>query len=68
MIKNKVEGSIINITSIHSQIIRDMAHYSSSKAALEMLTKELAYKLAKYNIRVNAIGPSMVRTKLFETL
>lgn len=64
MIKNKVEGSIVNITSIHSHIIRDMAHYSSSKAALEMLTKELAYKLAEYNIRVNAVAPGSVDTSL----
>jgi len=64
MIKNKIEGSIVNITSIHSQIIRGMAHYSSSKAALEMLTKELAYKLAKYNIRVNAVAPGSVDTPL----
>ena len=64
MIKNKKEGSIVNITSIHSQIVRNMAHYSSSKAALEMLTKELAYKLAEYNIRVNAIAPGSVDTLL----
>jgi 3-oxoacyl-[acyl-carrier protein] reductase len=64
MIINEVNGGIINITSIHSQIIRDMAHYSSSKAALEMLTKEFAYKLARYNIRVNAIAPGSIETPM----
>jgi glucose 1-dehydrogenase len=64
MIKNQIEGSIINITSIHSQIIRGMAHYSCSKAGLEMLTKELAYRLAQYNIRVNAVAPGAIDTPL----
>lgn len=64
MVKNRITGSIINITSIHCKIIRDMAHYSSAKAALEMLTKELAYKLAEYNIRVNAVAPGAINTSL----
>lgn len=64
MINNKIQGSIINITSIHSSIIRDIVHYSSSKAALEQLTRELAYSLAKYNIRVNAIAPGSIDTPL----
>ena len=65
MIKNKVNNaSIVNVTSIHSHIIREIAHYSSAKAALNMLTKELAYRLSPYNIRVNAVLPGSINTPL----
>lgn len=56
--------SIVNITSIHAEIIRDIIHYSSSKASLKMVTKELAYKLASNNIRVNSIEPGSIDTPL----
>lgn len=64
MIENKIKGAVVNVTSIHGQIIREIAHYSASKAALDMLTKEYAYKLAKYNIRVNAVAPGAIDTPL----
>lgn len=65
MVKNKVNNaSIVNVTSIHSHIIREIAHYSSAKAALNMLTKELAYRLSPYNIRVNAVLPGSINTPL----
>lgn len=65
MIKNKTRNaSIINVTSIHSHIIREIAHYSSSKAALNMFTKELAYRLSSYNIRVNSVLPGSINTPL----
>jgi NAD(P)-dependent dehydrogenase (short-subunit alcohol dehydrogenase family) len=65
MLNNKLTNkSIINITSIHSRIIREIAHYSSSKAALEMFSKELAYELSKYGIRVNCIAPGSIDTPL----
>ena len=67
MIKNKIHNaSIVNVTSIHSHIIREIAHYSSSKAALNMITKELAYKLSPYNIRVNNVLPGSINTPLLQ--
>jgi 2-deoxy-D-gluconate 3-dehydrogenase len=36
--------------------------YSIAKAGVVMLTKLLAIELASYNIRVNAIGPYLVKT------
>lgn len=56
-------GSIVNISSTDSFIgsFSSIA-YSASKAALNNLTKSLAIKLAKRNIRVNAIAPGWVDT------
>ena len=60
MIKNGIEGSVIFITSIHQFAISGWAAYSSSKAALGMLIKELAVSLAPHRIRVNGIAPGWV--------
>lgn len=64
MITDKIGGTIINITSIHSHIIRGIAHYSCSKASLDMLTKELAIRLAPHNIRVNSVAPGAIDTPM----
>lgn len=57
MIKNKIEGKIIFISSVHQKIVQKRPHYSSSKAAISMLVKEIAIELAPHNIRVNTIAP-----------
>ena len=58
MIQRKRHGSIINISSgaaLRTKV--GHGHYSTSKAALEMLTKSFALELAPFNIRVNALAP-----------
>ncbi|HEY9854066.1 MAG TPA: SDR family oxidoreductase [Leptolyngbyaceae cyanobacterium] len=60
MVANSISGSIIFITSIHQEIIARWPSYSSSKAALGMIIKELAVDLAPYGIRVNGIAPGWV--------
>jgi NAD(P)-dependent dehydrogenase (short-subunit alcohol dehydrogenase family) len=56
-------GSIINISSISAEsAISRMAHYQSSKAALAMLTRSVAYEMAPHGIRVNGISPGLTRT------
>lgn len=58
MIKEKVSGSVINITSgAASTTSAQSGHYSTSKAGLAMLTRAFALELAPYQIRVNAVSP-----------
>ena len=40
------------------------AHYSSSKAAVEGLTRALALELAPHGVRVNCVAPGMTRTAI----
>ena len=66
MRKRKV-GRIINISSAAGlRATDDRAHYGSSKAGLNFLTRNLAFEWAKYNITVNAIAPTFVKTELSE--
>lgn len=57
-------GSIINISSIVGSHARAMAAiYSSTKGAVDSLTRGLALELGGKNIRVNAIAPGHTATE-----
>ena len=60
------EGSIVNITSIAGLRVHPFAGsaYSTSKAALWALTRELAADLAGLGIRVNAVCPGEINTAI----
>jgi gluconate 5-dehydrogenase len=67
--KDNGGGKIINISSIFgSRGSLEIAHpavpYNSSKAAIEVLTKNLAVKLADHNIKVNCIAPGFFKTDM----
>lgn len=56
-----IKGSVINITSGAARSGRPGgAHYSGSKAAVELLTQIFAMELGQYGIRVNAVAPGLV--------
>lgn len=58
MIKEKLHGSIINISSTSGlRPYPNRVAHSAAKAALNMVTKSTALELAPYLIRVNAIAP-----------
>jgi glucose 1-dehydrogenase len=61
--KDQGGGSIVNITSVHEHIPRpDFAVYAAAKAALGMLSRNLALELAQYGIRVNSVAPGVIAT------
>lgn len=58
MVRKGVKGSIINISSGASRKMRRTAvAYSTSKTAMDRLTKGFAVELAEYGIRANAVEP-----------
>ena len=60
MIRNKF-GRIINISSIASErAARGLAPYSSSKAAIEAFSRNLACEMGFRNILINNIAPGFV--------
>ena len=65
LLKNGIEPSIINISSIHSKKPGGSIAYCTSKAGVDMLTKFMAQELTKYKIRVNSINPAFVESNIY---
>ena len=63
---NRRQGAIVNITSIAGHATHPFAGsaYSTSKAALSGLTREMAAEFAALNVRVNAIAPGEIETAM----
>ena len=69
VMKAQGAGKIINMASIAGINPGPMMGiYSTSKAAIIMLTKVLAAELAVDNIQVNAIAPGFIRTRFSAAL
>jgi NAD(P)-dependent dehydrogenase (short-subunit alcohol dehydrogenase family) len=61
----KGSGSIINISSMAAQYgLPRVIAYSSSKAAVEGMTRALAVELSPKGIRVNCIAPGFIATDM----
>ena len=61
---HKGAGAVVNVTSIAGHSIHPFAGsaYSTSKAALSSLTREMAAEFAALNVRVNAVAPGEIET------
>lgn len=61
------QGTIINMSSTNGLIgEKGGAHYNAAKGAIVLLTKTMAIELAPHKIRVNAVCPGMIRTRITE--
>jgi dehydrogenase/reductase SDR family protein 4 len=68
VMKEQGGGTIINTASIGGLKASDLAIYNVTKAGLIMLTQCMAKEWGQYNIRVNAIAPGVIKTRLSELL
>ncbi|KAL5546674.1 hypothetical protein UlMin_006361 [Ulmus minor] len=67
----KQGGSVINITSItglNRGYSPGAAAYTSSKSALNALSKDMALEMGEYKIRVNAVSPGIFKSEITEGL
>ncbi len=60
------KGAVVNVTSIAGARVHPFAGaaYSTSKAALAALTREMAHDFGPHGIRVNAIAPGEIETDI----
>jgi NAD(P)-dependent dehydrogenase (short-subunit alcohol dehydrogenase family) len=58
-------GSIVNVTSVHEHVpLPESAAYVAAKHALGGLTKGMALELGGHGIRVNAVAPGEIATRM----
>lgn len=63
----KPGGSVVNVSSIHAaHALSGLAAYASSKAGIEGLTRAMALDAAEHGVRVNAVAPGFVHTRLWD--
>jgi NAD(P)-dependent dehydrogenase (short-subunit alcohol dehydrogenase family) len=60
------KGAVVNLTSIAGARVHRFAGsaYATSKAALAALTREMAFDLAPLGVRVNAVAPGEIDTRI----
>lgn len=68
LMKKQGSGSIINLTSrggLKAHADKAMGNYAIVKSGIAMMTRQYSRYLGPYNIRVNAIAPSLVEWEEF---
>jgi NAD(P)-dependent dehydrogenase (short-subunit alcohol dehydrogenase family) len=62
----KAKGAVVNVTSIAGTKVHPFAGaaYSTSKAALASLTREMAHDFGPHGVRVNSISPGEIETSI----
>lgn len=60
-------GKIVNVSSVRGRIATlaaGNAGYCGTKGALDMITRQLASEFGRFNVTVNAIGPTITETPM----
>ncbi len=65
-LRRRPAGAIVSISSVNGLAGFGEEAYSSAKAGLSLLTRNLAIKLGPAGIRVNAVAPGTVRTRVWD--
>ena len=61
--KEQGAGVVISMASVNTHLVPEgRTHYNAAKAAVETFTRTLAREVGPHGIRVNALGPGLVRT------
>ncbi|NTX11216.1 SDR family oxidoreductase [Myxococcus sp. CA051A] len=60
VMRAKGGGTIVHINSIYGREYATSAPYTTAKAGLTALTKEMAVDLARHHIRVNGVAPGSI--------
>lgn len=65
MIAAGVKGRVINLSSKNGFVAEaGLAHYNSTKGAIELMTQSLAVELGPHGITVNTIAPGVIETEI----
>jgi 3-oxoacyl-[acyl-carrier protein] reductase len=64
MVKHRVKGVIVNISSISRAGNAGQTNYSAAKSAVDALTVTWAKELSKFGIRVGAVAPGYINTEM----
>lgn len=60
LMKKSKGASIVNISSISSNVGGSCAGYCAAKSGVDRLTQFMARELGKYSIRVNSVNPGLI--------
>ncbi len=67
--KGGAPGAIVNLSSVNAVLaIESIAPYTISKGGVRQLTNVAALSLARWGIRVNAIGPGSINTDMLNSV
>lgn len=65
-LRQRPGAGVVSISSVNGLAAFGDEPYSSAKAALTMLTRNLAVELGPAGIRVNAVAPGTIRTRVWD--
>jgi NAD(P)-dependent dehydrogenase (short-subunit alcohol dehydrogenase family) len=67
MVEQRIAGSIINISSADShRAQKNLTPYAATKAAVNHLTRNMSYEMAKHGVRINVLAPGGMLTNMVQ--